>query len=269
VESNLAERRRWNNDLWATAWPKRERLTDAVTPLVLDAAALQPGEAVLEVGSGGGKLAIAAAANVGPTGSVVGADISAPLVALANERAKEIPNVSFVVADMQDGRVAAEFDVAMSQFGVMFFDEPATAFANIRAHLRPGGRLVFACWQPLDRNPWFAGPALVPFVAPPAPPEPGKSPTGPFTLGDSAHVESVLTRAGFTSVARTTHDVVATTTLDGVMDDAQLTIIGIAPSDMAAARRAVDRYLSRFRNDAGGYDFPLAFQIFVATFVAT
>ena len=88
-ETNEAERRRWNDARWTAVWPKRERLTDAVTAYVLDAAALQPGERVLDVGSGGGKTSIAAARAVGPTGAVVGADISTPLRALAERRAVE------------------------------------------------------------------------------------------------------------------------------------------------------------------------------------
>ena len=63
-------------------------------------------------------------------------------------------NVTFVLADAQtDSFPGAPFDAAISQFGVMFFDDPVAAFANIRAQLRPGGRLAFACWQPLRREP--------------------------------------------------------------------------------------------------------------------
>ena len=68
------------------------------------------------------------------------------------------------------------FDAAISQFGVMFFEEPVVGFANIRAHLVPGGRLVFACWQSSERNPWTFFPAVAEFVPPPPEPAPGKSP---------------------------------------------------------------------------------------------
>ena len=187
MEANEVERRRWNDEQWATVWPKRERLTDAVTAFVLDAAALRPGERVLDVGCGGGKTSLAAARLVGPGGAVVGADLSTPLTALAERRAADADaqNVSFRVVDMQvETLEGAPFDIALSQFGVMFFDEPAAAFANIRAHLRPGGRIVFACWQAIERNPWFFAPAIANLLPPPPEPLPGKSPTGPFSLAD-------------------------------------------------------------------------------------
>ena len=100
-------------------------------------------------------------------------------------------------------RARAPFDAAVSQFGVMFFDEPVTAFANIRRHVAPSGRLAFACWQPVERNPWFIGPALAGLAPPPPPPAPGKSPTGPFSLSDPERVDEILSGAGWTSTVRT------------------------------------------------------------------
>ena len=102
-ETNEAERRRWNDARWTEVWPKRERLTDAVTAYVFAAAALQTGERVLDVGSGGGRTSIAAARAVGPTGAVVGADISVPLRALAERRAAEsgADNIAFCTVDVQ------------------------------------------------------------------------------------------------------------------------------------------------------------------------
>ena len=100
---NEAERRRWNDKYWASVWPRREQLTGAVTELLLDAVGLVAGERVVDIGSGGGTAAFAAAELVGPTGSVVGADISVPLVGYATQRARDrgAANVRFVVADVQ------------------------------------------------------------------------------------------------------------------------------------------------------------------------
>jgi len=205
-DSNPAERRRWNDAQWVAVWPKRERFTDAVTPELLDALALAPGEHVLDVGCGGGNATIAAARRVGATGAAVGADISAGLVELARTRAGDagVGNVTFEVVDMQHDQLAdAPFDAAMSQFGVMFFDEPTIAFTNIAHQLREGGRLAFACWQPPDRNPWFFALALAPFLTPPPPPAAGKAPTGPFALGDPEYTTGVLRAAGFSAIERT------------------------------------------------------------------
>ena len=85
--ANQAERARWNDDGWTAFWPEREALTSSITPFLMREAALQPGERVLDVGSGGGGTTIGAAALVAPLGTVVGFDLSRPLVALARERA--------------------------------------------------------------------------------------------------------------------------------------------------------------------------------------
>ena len=267
MDANEAERQRWNDEIWASVWPKRERLTNQVTPFLLEALELRRGERVLDIGCGGGNTSLAAAAAVGAQGAVVGADISKPILALAERRAEEAAagNVTFVHCDVQVDRVGGgHFDVAMSQFGVMFFDEPVTAFANIRAHLRGGGRLGFACWQPLDRNSWFPGPVLAPFLPAPRPPAVGKSPTGPFTLGDPGLVIEILTAAGFLQISSTAKDMVIQVPRDAIVDDEQLTIMGVAATALGDARGAVRRHLSHFGESNGDYSLPLAFQVFTS-----
>lgn len=174
--ANEAEQARWNDDYWTTVWPRRERLTDQVTPKLLAHLEPQPGDAVLDVGCGGGRTTIAIGKAVGPTGRAVGYDLSGPLLDLATRRAEEegSGNTRFVRDDAQTAAFeGAPFDAATSQFGVMFFDEPATAFANICRHVQPGGRLAFACWQPASANPWNVGAMLAPFAPPPPPRRPG------------------------------------------------------------------------------------------------
>ena len=176
--ANEGESRRWNDEQWTEAWPKRERLTEAVSPYVLAAADVQSGQRICDIGCGGGGLTITLAGLVGPDGEVVGYDLSAPLLDLARRRAVEsgVSNVRFIDADVQVSALnEAPFDLAVSQFGVMFFDEPTAAFAAIREHLVPQGRFVFACWQGVERNPWHIGTALAKLLPPPRTPEPGKS----------------------------------------------------------------------------------------------
>jgi SAM-dependent methyltransferase len=265
MDPNAAERARWNDEAWTRAWPKREVLTDSVTPLLLEALDLQPGERVLDVGCGGGKATMAAALRVQPGGCAVGADISEALLALAAERAAGESSATFQRADMQVDHLEGDaFDVVMSQFGVMFFDEPVVAFTNIAEHLGPGGRLGFACWQAMDRNPWFVGPVVAPFVAPPRPPGPGKSPTGPFALGDPDRLRQILEDAGLTEIRVDpwAHDVDVPES--AVVDEAQLVFMGVGVEAMADAWKAVAATTDRFAIGDGRHRFPLAFQIVTA-----
>jgi SAM-dependent methyltransferase len=266
-EPNEAERRRWNDQAWAAAWPKRERLTMAVTDLLLERSHLQAGEKVLDIGTGGGVAALSAA-RINGDGTVVGVDISEPLIELARTRAESMSatNVSFAVADVQVEAVpGAPFDLAISQFGVMFFDEPDAAFANIRRQLTSGGRLAFACWRAPELNPWFPAPALAGIAPPPPPPAPGKSAAGPFTLSDAQHTAALLETSGWRDITGTPHELVVTVDLDTIIDDEALGFFGIPEDLFSAAWGAIDRQLAPLRRDDGRIDAPLAFQVFTAT----
>jgi SAM-dependent methyltransferase len=268
METNEAEHRRWNDEYFASQWPKRERLTDRVTEYLLDVLALRPGERVLDIGCGGGKTSIAAARAVGPDGSVVGADVSAPLNALARQRAGEaqVENLSFQVVDVQTDAIdGAPFDVAMSQFGVMFFDEPVTAFTNIRAQLRPAARIAFACWQAAELNPWFFASAVSQWVPRPPEPEPGKSPTGPFALADAERTAGILEAAGFTDVVRAAHALDVDVPEDTIVDEHMLAFMGVPEEELGAAWAALDAHMQQFRLDSGLSRFPLRFQLFQAS----
>jgi SAM-dependent methyltransferase len=266
--TNAAERRRWNDDYWTLVWPRREQLTAVVTDLVLDHARLVTGSRVLDIGPGAGISSISAAGRVGGSGSVTGADISIPLVAFATRRAEELhlANVEFVVVDMQGGTVdRPPFDAAISQFGVMFFDEPTAAFANIRKHLRPGASFTFACWQPLDRNLWHINHVLAPFLTPTAAPAPGRSPTGPFSLGSPDRTTAILVQAGWNEIERDPLEVTAEVERDAIFDDGQLRFLGVNEDQVDEALTAVEGHLAGLQLANGRYGAALAIQIYVAT----
>jgi hypothetical protein len=88
----------------------------------------------------------------------------------------------------------------VSRFGVMFFDDPITAFRNLALALRPRGRLAFASWAPLEANPWFALALQVGIerLGPPAP-QPPRAP-GPLALSEPDYVDEILSAAGFADV---------------------------------------------------------------------
>lgn len=173
-------------------------LTPFVEPL-LDAANLAATDRVLDVGCGNGATTRAAAARAA---SVVGLDISAPMVERARRRAREvgIDNVEFIHGDAQVHPFRPEFDVVLSRFGVMFFEDPVAAFRNLATAVVPGGRVAFVCWQELIANEWIAtlAAALVPITGPPDVPPPGAP--GPFSLAAKERVTGILTDAGFRGV---------------------------------------------------------------------
>lgn len=172
------------------------------TEALLEQVRLSPHRSVLDVGCGCGALTLAAARIVD---SVVGVDISVPLTEVASERARtaRIDNVEFLVADAQTyAFVPGRFDLVVSQFGLMFFDDPVGAFSNLRRSLAPGGRLAFVSWQGLPANEWLT--AIANEVADFAEiPEFGGLSKGPgmFALMDQDETTALLELAGFTEVA--------------------------------------------------------------------
>src|SRR5215207_194421 len=120
------------------------------------ACGVQRHDHVLDIGCGSGQTT-RQAARAAPAGSALGVDVSARAIERARELAltEGLGNVTFEHADAQVHRFPQQrFDLAMSRFGTMFFDDPVAAFANIRRTLRPAGRLVMMVWQPHERNEW-------------------------------------------------------------------------------------------------------------------
>jgi len=201
--ANAAQRDYWNADAghnWLTHRQRLDRMMRPITERLLARAAPAAGERVLDVGCGTGESSLRLAALVGG-GEVLGADISAPLLEAARERAAAVGNLSFLLADAQVHAFRpAAFDLVASRFGVMFFADPVAAFRNLAAALTPGGRFAFVGWGPLADNPWFLIPsrAAAAHLGPP-PPQPPDAP-GPMAFADAARVEGLLTAAGLAEV---------------------------------------------------------------------
>lgn len=189
------------------------RLDERLRPYgeaLLDAAAPAAGERGLDIGCGCGDTTLALARRIGAGGAAVGLDVSRPMIAHARARAsalREDLRVTFIEGDA--GRTSlpvAHFDLAISRFGVMFFEQPARSFAHLRQSLRRGARFVFICWRKLDENPWMEqlSAALKPFTPPVPPPHPGAP--GPFSLGDPDRIRIILSEAGFRNPVLTPFD---------------------------------------------------------------
>lgn len=163
-----------------------------------------PGQHVVDVGCGPGISTLELARRVGPTGSATGVDVSARMVEAAQARAAAagVGNVRFAVADAGAGPLGSSLDGVYSRFGLMFFDEPAAAFENLRRSMRPGGRLVAVVWAELDANPWMFIPTM--FAAEPLHADlalPGPDEPGPFSLADPDRTVALLESSGFVDVA--------------------------------------------------------------------
>jgi SAM-dependent methyltransferase len=202
---NEEQKAYWNEvagPRWVAADDVVARIEAPLLERLLAAAAPVPGESALDVGCGGGRSTVLLARAVGPRGRVVGVDLSRPLLQLARERLEReglLGAVELVEGDAQTHRFARDFDLVLSIFGVMFFEDPEDAFANLRRALRPGGRLVFLCWQAPQRNPWVT----VPFAAAARHlelPVPAPGAPGPFALADPERVRDILERAGLVDI---------------------------------------------------------------------
>ena len=223
-EANAAQRRYWNTiagPRWVAAPGFRERRNRESTELLLARLGIAGGESVLEIGCGTGALTVPLAALVGERGRVVAVDISEPMLKVARQRVGErgLQNVTLLLGDAQVFEFEpAAFDLATSRMGVMFFADPAAAFRNIDGALKPGGRLVFACWGPLAENRhWLISYDIaLRHLGPPAP-QPAHEPS-PLAFADPDYIRGVLAAAGFAEIT---------------VERAHPTIIGGSPEEEA------------------------------------
>lgn len=196
----------WNGAA-GNAWVEAQTILDEMLApyekLLIQEGLQDDTRSVLDVGCGAGSTTLAAARRLRDVGSCVGVDISAALLEVAKARAtgEKITNASFVCADAQSHSFEPKrFDAVISRFGVMFFDDPAAAFLNIRRAAKSGGLLKVVTWRSPAENPFMttAARAAAPFL--PSLPKPDPNGPGQFGLSDPDRVRRVLDTSGWTSV---------------------------------------------------------------------
>ncbi len=193
---NAEQIRVWN-EVNAERWIRlREQLTSELAPFGEAAMAAldpRPGETALDVGCGFGETTVALARR---TGDALGIDICAPFLEVARREAAS--GARYLLADAQTQRFEEKFALCFSRFGLMFFQDPAAAFANLRSGMRLGGRFAAVTWGPFDENEWARLPLRM-VQQHIAAPDPAPGP-GPFGLSDREALMRLLTGAGFSAV---------------------------------------------------------------------
>ena len=215
TEPNAEQVRYWNEvagPRWVRFQEGLDRQLAALAEAALGRAAPAPGEAVLDVGCGCGATTLELGRRVGGSGRALGVDISRPMLERARARAQAAGGAGRLRRGRRaDGEFeAGAFDLLFSRFGVMFFTDPAAAFANLRRALRPGGRVAFLCWQRFADNPWMLVPlgAVAQHVSlplrrvRPTRPVPSRSATPSAYAGCSSAPASRTSRRGPAAPAR-------------------------------------------------------------------
>lgn len=212
-EGNEGQAAFWSQlggEAWVAYQDQMDRQLSGCGSAALAALDAKVGESVLDVGCGCGATMLELAAAVGPSGRVVGLDLSVPMTQLATHRLAQngFPQGPTVVGDAQivtSKELGGQFDAIFSRFGVMFFADPIAAFTNLRALTKQHGRLSFVCWQEARKNRLFSDlgrelAALSPSSTPPDPFAPG-----PLAFSDPDRVRSILSASGWGGVEITEH----------------------------------------------------------------
>ena len=199
---NQAQIDYWNGptgEKWAKYQNEMDRTLADSAEAALKLADARPGERVLDIGCGAGGTSLLLAEDVGPSGAVMGVDVSQPMLSLARTRT-QAKNIQFIEADAATYPFRPEFDLVFSRFGVMFFIDPAAAFANIRKSADKTARLAFICWRAVTENEWASLPFRI--AKPLLPEQPAIDPhaPGPFAFSDADRLRKILETAGFSGV---------------------------------------------------------------------
>ena len=198
---------KWGNkesaDWWSAGQARRQQMYGAATEMMLDLAAVQAGSRVLDVATGTGESMLMAARRVGPTGHVIAADVSASMLNVAAEAARQVglANVETRIMNAENIELDSDsFDAVICRMALMLFPNPAKALTEMRRVVRAGGKVAVIVHSALDKNPYsgiiHGTVRRLGNILPPARGEPWM-----FALGEPGALEEVYRRADFSNVS--------------------------------------------------------------------
>ena len=204
-QTDEAQAKLWNGAA-GSAWVEAQALLDQMfkplEELLAAAVSAESRGRVLDVGCGTGSTTLAVARLLGANGRSVGIDISEPMIAAARIRAERDGSLArFICGNAQIHPFEpASVDTIMSRFGVMFFDDPVRAFANLRRATTDNAALRFAAWRSASENPFMTTAERA--AAPVLPDIPARSVDGPgqFAFADRRRVYRILEESGWTGI---------------------------------------------------------------------
>jgi SAM-dependent methyltransferase len=197
--------RLWNGHA-GRAWVEAQEVLDQMLrpfeDLLVQAACAAHGVRVLDVGCGTGSTTLAVARRLGAKGRCIGVDISNPMIAAARARAEqEDTRASFICDNVQiHAFEPASFDMIISRFGVMFFNDPVRAFANLRRAAKDDAEFRFVAWRSASENPFMTTAERA--AAPLLPNLPSRRPDAPgqFSFADRGRVHTILKESGWAEI---------------------------------------------------------------------
>lgn len=262
--NNSAQIEYWNakpGEQWTRNQDALDTLFQDVSHRLLEMAVVKSGMSILDVGCGTGGLSLDLAKAVGVSGRVDAIDVSESMLSLARERARNFIDtpIEFHLADAQVFDLASRtirYDLIISRFGVMFFDDPVAAFQNLLHSAKSGTRTVFAAWSTMEENPWFKIPREITVnrlgdVAPSSPTAPG-----PTAFAHRGSVSEILKSAGYATVNSTLETV--SLNVAGNTDDAAILACDLGPvvriarekgatkGDLVAIRKEVSSQFEKY-----------------------
>lgn len=181
---------------WLATIAGTEAMLAPIDQPLLTALHLTDPSTIADIGCGGGATTTELLRHP-PTGSTVhGFDISPALIEYARQRQPQIP---FHLADVAKTPPPQLYDRLTSRFGIMFFDDPTAAFANLAHWLNPGGRFAFAAWDYPAANPWIKDVGRIASQFVELPPLDPAAP-GPFRYAEASVLLTLLKQSGFTDL---------------------------------------------------------------------